>query len=400
MFKEYAPKEKVFNRYIIEKVIGRGGMQSVIYLVTDLLVNENDKFRKKVIKVIEKNKNVSDDDWIKFHDEIITMFRLNSEKIDQSGIARIFDCKFENNRYCIIMEYAEGKNLRQVISDTKTGALTVIESLYIIKSILQTLKEIHSAFKQIIIHRDLKPENIILSNDRLAIKIIDFGISSSFYKRENNNRDGMRVSNTSTKKQLPNLTHTTEKEIYGTYAYLTPWILEAKGKNLVERNELIRTIGIQFDLYALGVMLYEMIMGTKPFASDDEETTTIFKDSEKYDIKPISTIKPFIPTAVENVIIRLMASKEIKNKKNKHLVKMYESAEEALNDVNKIITHYEKNENVPEEKLLLDPNERIYQNKIGKILVKLKTKWYEKWWVIVSITFLSILIVFTIWYVF
>jgi len=386
MSKEFAQKEIVFEHYMIEKVIGHGGMNSTIYLIQDLNLQENDTRRQKVLKVVEKNDKTSNDEWRKFGDEVATMCRLWDVKVNIQGVARIFKFFTEENKYYIIMEYASGQTLRQMI--TQNGALTVVESLYIMKSLLYTIYKIHSAFEQKLIHRDLKPENIIISNDRLTIKIIDFGVSSSLHTKKN--RSNAIIKGESL-----------ENEIYGTFSYLTPQILEAKGMAKDKRKELIDAIGIQFDLYALGVIFYEMLMGAKPFISEENETTQALYNSKKYDIKPISTIKTFIPAAVENIIIRLMASKKYDSKSNPveqkqetddskpqahknndNKILMYTSAKEAYDDVTTIISYYEDNKEVPNEPLLLDPDEREYQKNLSKIFAvkKIRSKIYEQWW--------------------
>jgi len=385
MSKEFAQKEIVFKHYIIEKIIGHGGMNSTIYLIQDLNLPESNPNRQKVLKVVEKNDKTSGDEWRKFGDEIATMCRLWDAKVSIDGVARIFHFFTEENKYYIIMEYASGQTLRQLIS--QTGSLTVVESLYIMKTLLYTIYKIHSAFEQKLIHRDLKPENIIISNDRLTIKIIDFGVSSSLHN----------------KKGSPVVTgESLENEIYGTFSYLTPQILEAKGMAKDKRKELINKIGIQFDLYALGVIFYEMLMGTKPFiCEENEETIQALYNSKKYDIKPISTIKTFIPAAVENIIIRLMASKKYassenpeeqksvdskqsthKNNDENSKITMYASAKEAYDAVTLIASFYEDNKEVPKETLLLDPDEREYQKNLTKIfsVKKTRSKIYEKWW--------------------
>jgi len=300
------------------------------------------------------------------------MFRLTNDKIEKSGLIEIFNAFEKDEKIYIFMEYAPGKSLRTLMN--KSNYLSISEALYITKILLTTINSLHNSFEQKIIHRDLKPENIIISDNLTDIKIIDFGISTSLKK----NNDDLNIGETN------------EKYIFGTYSYITPQILEAKGMKQEQKKDLIKRIGVQFDLYAIGVILFEMLMGEKPYITKDEQKLDVLQEARDYDIKSLSSIKTAIPVAVENIILRLMASKEHSSYDNdsdiiksyairQSPVPMYKNCTEVINDINNVLALYEKNKPIPKEELLRPSLERNYQKSIQKIfnIKRNKLRFYE-----------------------
>jgi serine/threonine-protein kinase len=243
------------------------------------------------------------------------------------------------------MEYIDGPSLKNYI-DTH-GCLSVKESLYYFLEMLKGVNELHS-FKQKIIHRDLKPANIMLTKDLRNIKIIDFGISSV----TDFNDDII----------------TNEKIPWGTFPYLHPDIL-TKGLNAEAKTKLI---GEQFDIYALGVILYEMLIGKYPFIGDYHKQEYI-KLAQKYDFVSLNDIDNNIPPALENVIFRCLACKPEDAKFR------YNNIQEIIDDINHIIANPTQASSV---KLLKPKNKRVLQMPMAFNVEnqKLKEKFYEKKW--------------------
>lgn len=333
--KEFAPGDIVLNRYKIIKKFTQGGMASTIYLADNLDVQQSDTFdskdnRKVAIKVINRSEDSGDENWNRFCDECKTSIRIKKCK---NVINTIQTSKSpDNQQIIIVMEYVNGKSLADIIREK--GALGVEESLFIFKMILLALKDLYS-FKQKIIHRDLKPDNILLSTDQTTIKIIDFGISSVVMEDVNNER---RIL-------------TDEKNQSGTYAYYSPHMKQVIGKN--GTREFNQAINPQCDFFAIGIILYEMLTGSRPFYSDDYEKQDVINLPLRYDIPPLSKSNPKIPTALENVIFRCTASKPEDRQYN------YTSIDQIISDVQNII---DKPDEAKIEKLIKPYEKRTLQN--------------------------------------
>jgi serine/threonine-protein kinase len=256
------------------------------------------------------------------------------EAID--NIAEIYDYAVEQNTIYIVMEYIKGNSLSSIIK--KNGFLTLIETLYILEKILTVLDSMHN-FKIKgekeqkgqqcrIIHRDLKPDNIMLSTDLTEIKLIDFGISTSILF---------------TKEKTENQLETQENDIYGTYAYLNPQVLEMKGKNQKEKEKIYLQIGVQFDIYAVGVIFHEMLTGKKPINEENYDDIKTIYDAKVYDIPFISKYNPEIYPFIENMIIKMLNSAKRESKYNGseyfgENLPIYLNVSEILNDIKKVNT--------------------------------------------------------------
>jgi serine/threonine protein kinase len=108
----------------------------------------------------------------------------------------------------------------------------------------------------------------------------------------------------------PELFVTKDDEIFGTAYYLTPQILEVRQyrKDKEMFNKILNKIGVQFDFYALGIIFYEMLTGVKPFnVPEGKDESKVLNIAANYDIPTIS--ETGIPTEAENIILRLIASK-------------------------------------------------------------------------------------------
>ncbi|MGL5246400.1 MAG: serine/threonine-protein kinase [Mycoplasmoidaceae bacterium] len=324
----------LLGKYKILHLIAQGGMDSSIYLAEDISLAEknyfSNKYKYSAVKIIEKTKDTADDQWEKILDEGTTTGRL----IGKKNIVELYEfAKLDENTILIIMEYIDGPSLSKYI--TNSGTIPLNESIYIFEQILIGVNELHKN-SNIIIHRDLKPDNILISKDLSKIKIIDFGISSVFKRNKDqlNNMEAM----------------TNEESFYGTIPYITPDVLNYRKQS---ENNIASLITKQFDFHSLGVIFYEMITGKKLFYYEDENSMESIKFPCIYDIVTMKTIFEDFPNDIENIILRLISSKE------KDYYYRYSSIDEILNDIEKYKLRIKNHE--PEPKLLKKPTIRNLQ---------------------------------------
>ena len=215
---ELARGRTVFaGRYEIIEELGTGGMGRV-YRAHDTKLNE--EVALKLIKPeIAAEKRVIE----RFRNELKT-----ARKITHKNVCRMYDFHEEGKTLYLTMEYVRGEDLKSLIHRTK--ALTVGASLAIARQVAEGLAEAH---KLGIVHRDLKPGNIMIDKEGQA-KIMDFGISRS----------------------LAGGGTTAEGAIIGTPEYMSPEQVE--GKEADQRS----------DIYALGIILFEMVTGRLPFEGE------------------------------------------------------------------------------------------------------------------------------------
>lgn len=204
------------SRYRVRAKIARGGMGTV-YLGEDLRLS-----RKVAIKAMHPH--MVDDEALvrRFEKEAHAAARLNNP-----NVVNVHDQGFDGEIPYLVMEYVPGITLRDLLKRQKR--LTADQALEISEAVLSGLAAAHQAG---FIHRDVKPENIFLANDG-RIKVGDFGLA--------------RAANTNT---------TTGQALLGTIAYLSP--------ELITRG----VADARSDVYAFGIMLYEMLTGTQPFRGE------------------------------------------------------------------------------------------------------------------------------------
>ena len=317
------PGDIVFDHYKVLKQIGKGGMDSIVYLVEDIAAPKNSfSLNYYALKIINRTKDTTDESWTRYYDECVTCTRISQCE----NVVKTYYIKevIKDKTIAILMEYVSGNSLREVID--KEGLLSVQEALFLFKKILLALKDLHG-FNGKIIHRDLKPENILLSKDRSNLKIIDFGISSVVYSQFSKNED-----------KENNKIATNEKVLYGTYPYISPDLYNAYRPGGTDEQKF-KVINEQCDFFSIGIILYEMLTGNKPFIGDPTEQSIITLPL-KYDFPPLSKNNPKIPPAIENVIFRCIASKKT------DLCFRYNNVLEIIHDVDEIIKYPEKAQTV------------------------------------------------------
>ena len=268
--------QRVNSRYEIIKTIGEGGMANV-YLAKDIILDRN-----VAIKVLRGDLATDEKFVRRFQREA-----LSASSLSHPNIVEIYDVGEDDGDYYIVMEYVDGKNLKQLLK--KRGKLTAAEVVDIMLQITSAMSVAHDS---LIVHRDLKPQNILIKEDG-EIKITDFGIAMALNATQ--------------------LTQT--NSAMGSVHYFPPEQANGKGSSL------------KSDVYSLGIMMYELLTGTLPFKGDN--AVEIALKHLKEPIPSIRTELPELPQSIENIIIRATA----KNPKNRYANagEMHEDLKTALN---------------------------------------------------------------------
>jgi serine/threonine protein kinase/DNA-binding CsgD family transcriptional regulator len=271
MNKHESPPARLNNRYRLAEWLGEGGM-GIVYRAHDEVLD-----RDVAIKFLLPKHIASAEAGERFMREARAVARLS-----HPNIMTLFDVGKESDWHYMVLEYIPGQNLRD-IAKAHAGPLPVGEALTAIRSVLEALAYAHA---QGIIHRDIKPENVQRTPDG-QIKVTDFGISIA--------RGESRVTETGI--------------VMGTVHYLAPEVIQGQPPDA------------RSDLYAVGVVLYELLAGHPPFQGDTEALT--LSQILHAPIPPLRVEHPAIPMDVERVVLKLMA---------KSPAERYPSAEAALTD--------------------------------------------------------------------
>ncbi len=293
--------QKISDRYQIIKAIGEGGMANV-YLAYDTILDRN-----VAVKVL-RGDLAGDEKFVRrFQREA-----LSASSLTHPNIVEVYDVGEDNGQYYIVMEYVEGKHLKNLIK--KRGRLTISEVVDIMLQITDGMSVAHDSY---IIHRDIKPQNIMILENGL-VKIMDFGIA-------------MAMNSTQ-------LTQT--NSVMGSVHYLPPEQANGKGATL------------QSDIYSMGIVMYELLTGSLPYKGDN--AVEIALKHLKEPLPSIRTILPNIPQSIENIIIKSTA----KNPKNR-----YVDAREMHND---LLTCLDE-KRVNEEKITLPYPEVLEDSKLKAV---------------------------------
>lgn len=283
--------QKINDRYEIIKSIGEGGMANV-YLAKDTILD-----RQVAVKVLRGDLSTDEKFIRRFQREALSVSNLS-----HPNIVEVYDVGEEDGQYYIVMEYIEGKTLKQLLN--KRGALTLPEVIDIMTQLTDGLSHAHEAY---IIHRDIKPQNIMIE-DNGTIKITDFGIA-------------MAVNATQ---------FTQTNSVMGTVHYLPPEQANGKGAT------------VKSDIYSLGILMYELLTGSVPFKGDNAVEIALKHMKEK--LPSIRKQNPLIPQSVENIVIKACA----KNPRNRYdtVKEMHEDLVTAMERENekKIVFEYPEND--------------------------------------------------------
>ncbi len=259
------------DRYALSKLIGEGGMADV-YLAVDTILK-----RQVAIKVLRGKLNEDPVNIKRFQREANAITNLS-----HPNIVEVYDVGEDHDRNYFVMEYVPRKTLKQLVK--ARGALNPDEAINIMKQLVSATAHAH---KNGVIHRDIKSQNVLIKDDG-TVKLSDFGIAQT--------NDSQQLTQTDT--------------VMGSVHYLAPEL--AKGEAAT----------CQSDIYALGIVFYEMLTGDVPFHGDTAVEIAIKHMHDE--IPSVKSFNPDLPQSVENIIIKATA----KNKEDR-----YGSAEEMYDDL-------------------------------------------------------------------
>lgn len=267
-----------FGAYKLQKLLGRGGMGAVF------LANDTRLGRLVALKILPRE--------IAENIETILRFRQEAKAastISHPNVAHIYEFGIFDGMYFLAMEYVSGKTLRDRLSGKQIDLSSAVNTA------LQVADALKAAHEKHITHRDIKPENIMLTDERL-VKVLDFGLAKFSEKIDKNKNSGLET--------LPGL-------IMGTTAYMSPE--QIRGERIDQRT----------DLWSLGIVLYEMIAGQRPFEAEtpsDRQAAILLKDL------PAVPLKEEIPN-LDRIIQKALT---------KDVALRYQSAEEIIDDLRKL----------------------------------------------------------------
>lgn len=238
----------IASRYQIIRLIAGGGMATV-YLAKDLRLD-----RPVALKIIHPHLAGDQD----FREKFIQEAKI-SAKLSHTNLVNVYDQGQDGEHIYLAMEYVPGITLREALQNM--GPLTAAQALELYEQLLSGLAAAHQAG---ILHRDLKPENVLLSDDG-RIKLADFGLARKV-------ADQTQVG-----------------DLVGTVAYLSPELV-TKG-----------TVDARSDVYAAGVMLFELVTGKQPFQG--EQAVQIAMQHANASVAAPSSINPGVPEIIDDIVL-------------------------------------------------------------------------------------------------
>ena len=244
----------MIDHYRIDATVARSGM-ATLYRATDV-----QNHRQVALKVPHPEMEA---DTV-----LVERFRREQEigqLLDHPGVVKTFNSE-ERSRLYMVIEWVDGRLLRTILNEE--GALPIERAEKIILGICDALDYMH---KRGIVHRDLKPENVMV-NDRDEIKLIDFGIAM--------------------KEDARRLTFVNVSSMLGTPDYISPE--QVQGKRGDQRS----------DMYALGIMFYEMLTGQVPFSGPNP--LAVMNERLLKDPAPPRELNPEVPPEIEEIIFRAL----------------------------------------------------------------------------------------------
>jgi serine/threonine protein kinase len=261
------------GRYLIERLIGEGGMGAVYQA-------EHTHMRKRLaVKVLHPEMSRLPEVVARFEREAMA-----AAHIDHPNVAAATDFgKLEDGSFFLVLEFVEGRSLRDVINE---GRLELGRAMHVARQIASALGRAHALG---IVHRDLKPENVMLvarDGDPDFAKVLDFGIAKVPI-------GGLIGEPQKTGHTGPVLTQL--GMVYGTPEYMAP------------EQALGQVVDARADLYALGVMTFEMIVGARPY--EHESKVTLLGMHVTAPIPKMSDRAPDanVPHEVDAIVTRLLA---------------------------------------------------------------------------------------------
>ncbi|MFZ3228671.1 MAG: serine/threonine-protein kinase [Pseudobdellovibrio sp.] len=263
------PYEK-FGKYVLLEKIAVGGMAEV-YLAKSAVANGLNKFVavKRILPQFSSN------------EEFIDMFKEEAKvaiNLNHGNIVSIYDFGVEKNQFFLVMEFMEGRNLRQIINELKKNnrSFSIDQAIFIIKEVAAGLDHAHrcvdanSGRPLNITHRDMSPQNIMLSFEG-EVKVIDFGIAKAETEKE----------------------ETKAGTLKGKFSYMSPE--QAEGMPIDPRT----------DVFALGIILWELLANDRLFTGSNE--AAILRKVRECQIPQIRKVNPLVPPELERIAMKALA---------------------------------------------------------------------------------------------
>jgi serine/threonine protein kinase len=248
-------KSTISGRYALEHVLGRGGMATVYYAMDRLLR------RPVAVKILAEH--LVEDESLRRR--LLREARL-AARLSHPAIVQVYDAGEDDERPYIVMEYIEGETLARQLD--QRGRIPSSEVVALALQICDGLQYAHTAG---LVHRDLKPRNLLLTRHG-DVKITDFGIARA--------DEASRVTETGT--------------VLGTAGYLAPE--QGAGQDVTAAA----------DLYALGVVLYELLGGEKPYHFNSLPELLALQHAQA--IRPLRELAPNVPANIEQAVLRCLAT--------------------------------------------------------------------------------------------
>lgn len=237
------------ERYRIQSKLGSGGM-STVYLAVDLTLD-----RPVAVKLLHREISGTDHQLERFRKEAKSAARLSNP-----NLVPVIDAGEQNGRPFIVFEYVEGQTLKEMI--ISNGPLPVDQA---VAYAIEIARGLQTAHENRLVHRDVKPQNVLIDREGRA-RVTDFGIARSLEE------EGV----------------TDTGEVVGTTDYVSPE--QASGEPADERS----------DIYALGIVLYELLTGEVPFQAESQVAVAMKHVSEQ--IPDVAAVRPGVPATVAAVV--------------------------------------------------------------------------------------------------
>ena len=244
------------GKYVIQRQIAKGSVANIYLAKQDFLGRQ--LVIKELLPLYSSN------------EKIISRFQREAKVVSQLShdtIVHVYDYWVEGNSYYMAMEYVQGQNLREILASVHHVPVHIAAII-----IYQISRGLHHAHSFGVVHRDLKPANIIISNSG-QVKILDFGIAHFQYDE--------------------NLTSL--GAVIGTYHYMSPE--QALGKKVTPAS----------DIFALGILFYELLTGMKPFVKD--EKGDILEKIVQHKARSPGKLNPAIPSHFNRIIRKCLRKK-------------------------------------------------------------------------------------------
>lgn len=259
-----------FGKYMLLERLAAGGMAEVYLAKSTGAVGVN-----KFVAIKRILPQYSD------HQEFIEMFKEEAKiavNLNHGNVVSIYDFGVERSQFFLVMEYVEGRNLRQILNELKktNTSFTIEQVCYMMKEVAAGLDHAHRCLDGTtgrplnIVHRDMSPQNIMVSFEG-EVKIIDFGIAKAETQME----------------------ATKAGTLKGKYGYMSPE--QADGQNIDPRT----------DIFSLGIVLWELLANDRLFTSNSE--AAILRKIRECQIPSIRKINPSIPPELERIVNKALA---------------------------------------------------------------------------------------------